>query len=107
MKHGSGSLDIGRFPEPACRVVRLRLSVSPDPEVGGIVLVLVVVLVLDPWDPAPKKEPDPSAITLFHNSDREICGILEDEHEHDFLTSAFRFGISGSVKGPMSTINAN
>ncbi|MBV8640675.1 MAG: hypothetical protein JO070_04745 [Verrucomicrobia bacterium] len=42
---------------------------------------------------APKREPDPSAIILFHYSDREIGKILEDEHEqeheHDFLN----FGI--------------
>ena len=39
-----------------------------------------------------KREPDPLAIILFHPSDREICRILEDEHEqeHDFSTSAFR-----------------
>jgi len=24
---------------------------------------------------------------LFHHSDRKISRILEDEHEHDFLTS--------------------
>ena len=38
------------------------LVFNPDSEVGGIVLVLVVVLVLDLWDWAPKREPDPSAI---------------------------------------------
>src|SRR5262249_34966655 len=40
---------------------------------------------------APKREPDPSAIILFHHSDCEICRILEDEHEqeHDFSTSAY------------------
>ena len=56
-------------------------------------LVLVVVLVLDLWDSAPKREPDPSAIILFRHSDREICRILEheQEHEHDFSNSAFRF----------------
>jgi len=32
---------------------------------------------------APKREPDPLAIILFHHFDREICRILEDEHEHD------------------------
>ena len=37
---------------------------------------------------ASKREPDPSAIILFHHSDREICRILEDEHEHDSSTSA-------------------
>ena len=37
---------------------------------------------------APKREPDPPAIILFHHS--EIRRILEDEHEHDFSTSAFR-----------------
>jgi len=38
---------------------------------------------------APKKEPDPSAIILFHHVDREIRRILEDEqeHEHDFVVS--------------------
>jgi len=30
MKHGSGGLDIGRSPEPACRVARLWLSVMAD-----------------------------------------------------------------------------
>jgi hypothetical protein len=66
------------------------LVFNPDSEVEGIVLVLVVV-VLDLWDWAPKREPDPSAIILFHHSDREICRILEHEqqHEHDFLN----FGI--------------
>ncbi|MBV8640226.1 MAG: hypothetical protein JO070_02490 [Verrucomicrobia bacterium] len=39
-------------------------------------LVLVVVLVLDLWDP--------SAIILFHHSDREICSFLEDEHDFYF-----------------------
>jgi hypothetical protein len=53
------------------------------------VLVLVVVLVLDLW--APKREPDPLAIILFHHADRQICRILEDEH--DFSTSAFRLRI--------------
>ena len=42
---------------------------------------------LDLWDSAPK--PAPSAIILFRHSDREICRILE--HEHDFSNSAFRF----------------
>src|SRR5215470_11886812 len=37
---------------------------------------------------APKREPDPSAIILFHHFDREICRILEDEH--DFSTSRDR-----------------
>jgi hypothetical protein len=34
---------------------------------------------------------------LFHHSDREICRILEDEHEqeHDFSTSAFRLSNMG------------
>jgi hypothetical protein len=42
---------------------------------------------------APKRESDHSSIILFHHSDREICRILgdEQEHEHDFSTSAFRF----------------
>ena len=40
---------------------------------------------------APKRELDPSAIILFHHSDREICRILEQEHEHDSSTSAFTF----------------
>jgi hypothetical protein len=68
---------------------RLRAGViglNPDSEVGGIVLVLVVVLICRAS--APKREPDPSAIILFDHSDREICRILE--HEHDFSTSAFR-----------------
>ena len=30
---------------------------------------------------APKREPDPSAIILFHHFDREIRRILEHEHE--------------------------
>jgi len=53
------------------------------------VLVLIVVLVLELWDSAPKRELDPLAIIFFHHSDREICRILEDEHEqeHDFSTS--------------------
>jgi hypothetical protein len=49
---------------------------------------------------SPKREPDPSANILFHHSDREICWILEDEHEqeheHDFSTSAFRFSPYGT-----------
>ena len=32
---------------------------------------------------APKREPDPSAIILFHHFDLEICRILEDEHEQE------------------------
>ena len=61
-------------------------------------LVLVVLLVLDPWDfGAEKREPDPSVIILFHHFDREVCRILEDEHEqeheHDFSASAFRLNI--------------
>jgi hypothetical protein len=48
----------------------------------------VLVLVLDLWDFGAEKETDPSAIILVHHSDREICRILEDEHEqeheHDF-----------------------
>jgi hypothetical protein len=55
------------------------------------VLVLVVVLVLDLWGWAPKRGPDPWAIILFHHFDREICKILEDEHERDFSTWVFRF----------------
>jgi len=55
----------------------------------------VPVLVLDLWDfGAEKREPDPLATIFFHHSDREICRILEgedeQEHEHDFSTSAFR-----------------
>ncbi|MBV8641823.1 MAG: hypothetical protein JO070_10575 [Verrucomicrobia bacterium] len=45
--------------------------------------MLVVVLVLDLWDFGAEKESDPSAINLFHHSDREICRILEDEHEQE------------------------
>ena len=41
---------------------------------------------------------------LFHYSDREIGRILEDEHEqeheHDFSTSAFRFNRTGQALGP-------
>ena len=53
----------------------------------------MLVLVLDLW--APKRERDPLAIILFHHSDREIRRILEDEqeHEHDFSTSAFRLKV--------------
>jgi hypothetical protein len=49
------------------------------------VLVLVVVLVLDPWDPILRNY-------FVHHFDREICRVLEDEqeHEHDFSTSASR-----------------
>ena len=66
--------------------------VPTDSKAEGIVLVLVVVLVLDPWDFGAEKEPDPSAIILFYHSDRETCRTLEHEHEHehDFSTSAFR-----------------
>ena len=66
---------------------RSRSRLHPNSEVGGIVLVLVVVLVLVSVASAPKREPDPSAIILFHYSDREIGRILEheQEHEHDFL----------------------
>jgi hypothetical protein len=49
------------------------------------------VLVLDPLGlRRRKRKPDPSAIILFHHFDRQICRILEDEHEqedeheHDF-----------------------
>jgi hypothetical protein len=60
------------------------------------VLVLLVVLVLDLWELRHRKE-SPILRQLFCSitSDREICRILEDEHEqeheHDFSTSAFRF----------------
>jgi hypothetical protein len=60
------------------------------------VLVLVVVLVLDLWDLGTEKRAR-FFRQLFCSitSDREICRILEDEHEqeheHDFSTSAFRF----------------
>ena len=40
------------------------------------------MLVLDPRDSAPKREPDPSAIILFHHFDRVIYRILDYEHEH-------------------------
>ena len=62
-------------------------------EVGGIVLVLVVVLVLDLWDFSAEKRARSFGVILFHQSEREICRILEheheQEHEHDFLN----FGI--------------
>jgi len=46
----------------------------------------------------PKREPDPSAIILFHHFGREIRRILEDEHEHYFLTSAFRLMFAVAIQ---------
>ena len=44
---------------------------------------------------APKREPDPAAIILFHHCDRGVRRILENEQEHedehDFSSSAFEF----------------
>ena len=73
MKHGSGSLDIGRFPEPACRVTRLWLSVT-------------AYNLSNPW--------------------RRLALPRRIEPARDRLFE-YKLDISGSVKRPMSTINAN
>jgi hypothetical protein len=44
---------------------RVVLPFNPDSEVGGIVLVLLLVLVLDLLAPAPRRGPDLSATVLF------------------------------------------
>jgi len=67
------------------------------------VLVLVVVLVLVSVASAPKREPDPSAIILFHYSDREIGRILEHEHEHDFLIFSIAEVLALPVSSPHRT----
>jgi len=56
------------------------------------VLVLVVVLGLDQWDFGAEKRVRAFGNYFVPSVDREICRILEDEHEqeHDFSTSAFR-----------------
>ena len=71
--------------------VNIRFNL--DSEVGGIVLVLVVVLVLDLWDFGAEKTARSFGNFLFHHFGREMCRILEDEHEqeHDFSASAFKF----------------
>jgi len=58
------------------------------------VLVLVVVLVLDLWDFGAEKRARSFGNDLFDYFDREIRRILEQEHEQDFSTSAFRFSDS-------------
>ena len=60
-----------------------------DSEVWGIVLVL------DSWGfswgfGAEKRPRSLRLLIFFHHFGREICRILEDEHEQDFSISAFR-----------------
>ena len=59
------------------------------------------MLVFNPWDFGAEERADPSAIILFHRSDREICRILEHEQEHDYSTAAFRFARQRDELSPL------
>ena len=67
--------------------------INPDSEVGGIVLVLVVVLVLDLWEFGAEKE-SPILRQLFCSITltARYAEFIEDEHEHEHEHEFFNFG---------------